>query len=145
MLAILAVTLPLRAADSVTVDWEQICRKASDHEVVIKTTAGENVDGYCIGIDVNEVSVNVKGKRVKVARDQVVKLLVLRRPSQLKALGHGVRDGLHYGFNALFSPAMPIGVVAIPGSIVWGVVATPFCALGDLKAKLSHNTEIKIK
>jgi len=143
----MAISLvPLYAADSIDVPWTQVCRKAGDHELLIRTAKGETIQGYCISLDVNAVSITTSDhKLVKVARNNIDRLLMSPRGHQLRSLGKGVRSGLSYGFNALLSPSAPLGAIAIPGTLVWGAVSVPFCMLGDLKASLTRNKEIRIK
>lgn len=149
ILIVLAITIssvPLCAADSTDVPWTQVCRKVSDREVLIKTATGETIQGYCVSVDVNAVSITtIDHGLVKVARNNIDRLLMFPRGHQLRSLGKGVRGGLSYGFNALLSPSAVMGAIAIPGTLAWGAVSAPFCILGDLRAKLSHSKEITIK
>jgi len=148
ILTVLLLTIssvPLYAGDTIEVPWTQLCRQLNFHEVTITTTTGETVEGYCMMIDINQVSINVNGNPVKIARANIARLLMTPRRNNLKSLGKGVRGGLSYGFNALLSPSAALGAIAIPGTLAWGAVSTPFCVLGDLRAKLSHNKEIRIK
>ena len=145
ILFLLALSLPLFAADTIDIPWNQLCREANFHELSITTTTGETVEGYCMGIDVNQVSIGFNGRAVKIARANVARLLMRGQGHQLKSLGKGVRGGLRYGFNALLSPQAVLGAVAIPATLAWGAVSTPFCLLGDLRAKLSHSKEVRIQ
>jgi hypothetical protein len=148
ILTVLLLTIssvPLYAGDTIEVPWNQLCRQLNFHELAVTTTTGETVEGYCMSIDVNQVSINVNGNPVRVARTKITRLLMLPQGHQLRSLGKGVRGGLNYGFNALLSPSAVLGAIAIPGTLAWGAVSTPFCVLGDLKAKLSHSKEIRIK
>ena len=45
--------------------------------------------------------------------------------------------------GVLFSPAGIAGLVEVPFVAAWGITAVPFCALGDLGAKLSGHAEIR--
>ena len=145
VLALAVSSVPLYAGDTVEIRWTQLCRQTNFHEVSITTTTGETIEGYCMMIDVNQVSINVNGNPVKIARANIGRLLILPRGHNFKSLGKGVRGGLSYGFNALLSPSAVLGAVAIPGTLAWGAVSTPFCVLGDLRAKLNHSKEIRIK
>jgi hypothetical protein len=49
---ILALTLapasmPVRAAGAVEAHWNQVCRVASGHELLLTTATGEELRGYC--------------------------------------------------------------------------------------------------
>jgi hypothetical protein len=68
----------------------------------------------------------------------------LEEQHPLKALGKGLRRTFQEGFDMLFSPAAPGAIVLIPATAAWGVVAAPFCALGELKNKLDGPREVKV-
>jgi hypothetical protein len=55
-----------------------------------------------------------------------------------------MHEGLRQGFEWLFSPYAPLGMVVVPGTVAWGAVAAPFCLLGDLNDKLAGRREIKV-
>lgn len=145
-LIFLAVSsLPLHAADSITVNWNQICQKAGD--LIATTVTGETVAGFCVGVTVNEISIQTPDRRiVKVARDKVAQLIT-RRPKghQLRSLAHNVRTGLRDGFHALFTTDAVVGIVEIPGTLAWGAISAPFCLIGDLAHMGDHNQEIKVR
>jgi hypothetical protein len=50
------------------------------------------------------------------------------------SLQRGVGDALKTEGNWALSPAAPLGLVAIPATIAWDIVASPFCLLGDALA-----------
>jgi hypothetical protein len=148
IVATLLITIfpvPLSAGDPIDVQWEQICYKAINHEIVITTTSGEDVEGYCISVDPSRVSVNVKGKAIQVARASVARLFLYPPRHQVRALGHGVLQGLRFGFGALLTPMGPSAAVAIPATLAWGAVSLPFCLLGDLRAKVEGGREVRTK
>ncbi len=143
-----AVTFPvLRADEPMQVKWDEMCKVAAGKEIDIRTTVGDNVKGFCVGINVDEVSVRTTdGKVVKLARTALGKIRLHRvRSGQLKALGNGMRGGLEGSVGMLFSPLAPLGIVGVPGTIAWGAVAAPFCALSDLHDKLHGTREIRLK
>ncbi len=94
-------------------------------------------------IGVDEISVNTKDRGVvKVARSALSRIdmhlhISSHRGHELRALGHGVHVGLSHGFGWLLSPAAPLGIVTIPATLAWGAVSAPFCAIGDVAAKLA--------
>jgi len=119
---------------------------ADGHELVLTTTGGETVEGYCLSIDVNGIRVTAKdGRVVQIARKTLSRLDMRRTKShQLRALRKDIRGALKVNFDYLFSPMAPIGLAGLPGTLAWGAVATPFCALGDLRAKLTGTRQIKM-
>jgi hypothetical protein len=145
LLPVIIFPSPLSAADPVTVQWNQVCRVAGGHELLVTTSAGEAIEGFCVQIDVNNLTVSTTDHRVvKVARNTLSKLEMHRANGhQLRSLRDGMRGGLRWGFDSLLSPSMPAAVVAIPATLAWGAVSAPFCLLGDLKAKLKGMQEIK--
>jgi hypothetical protein len=144
--AVTISSLPLQAADPIETPWNQVCRVAAGHELLLTTDKGDTVEGYCVSVDVNGIGVTTKnGKVVHIARKALSRLEMRGvKPHQLSALRKGVHDSLWDGFGYLLSPWAPVGVVMVPGTLVWGAVATPFCALGDLKAKLTGTRVIKL-
>jgi hypothetical protein len=144
-LAVPVSPLPLYAAPPITVGWNQVCRITAGHELVVTTTTGDTVEGFCVGVDVSEITVNTWDHRVvKIARNTLSRIDMHRsKGHQLRALRDGVRGGLRWGLGALLSPAGPAAAVAIPATLAWGAAAAPFCLLGDLKAKATGMQEIK--
>jgi hypothetical protein len=145
LLPVITLPSPLSAAEPISVQWNEVCRVANRHELVATTSAGEAIEGFCMQIDVNNLTVSTTDHRVvKIARNTLSKLEMHRANGhQLRSLGDGVRGGLKWGFDSLLSPSMLLGAVAIPATLAWGAVSTPFCLLGDLKAKLEGMQEIK--
>lgn len=137
-------SIPLHAGDSVTVPWERICAASAEHDLHVTTSAGDTWDGYCVSVDVNEVSVNANGKIVRIARDSVNRIMMTPQRHQLRSLGRGVRKGLSVGVRLTFSPAAPAGLVTIPATLAWGAVALPFCAIGDIAGPREHPAELII-
>jgi hypothetical protein len=144
-LALTASSLPLYAGEPIATTWNQVCSVAAGRELIVTTSTGEAVEGFCVKIDVNEISVTTRDHRVvKIARNAFSRIEMHRvKGHQLRSLGEGVRGGLRWGFGTLLSPLVPVAVVAIPATLAWGAVAAPFCLLGDLKAKASGTQEIK--
>ena len=142
--AALLFSLPLLASDPVTVKWNQLCRIAGNRDMLVTTATGDKVEGVCVGITVDEISVRTSDRKViKLARQSLSKLEIQRNKShQLRALGSGMHHVLRDGVAALFSPLAPAGLVMIPATLAWGAVATPFCILGDIGAKVSGKQEI---
>ena len=145
LLAMTFSSLPLYAADSKEVQWNQICREAHGRELLVTTADGDLVKGYCVSIDANNIAVKTKDRGVvKVARKTLSKLEMERsKGHQLRTLHKGVHKGLKYGFDSLLSPMAPVGAVVLPATLAWGAVSAPFCLLGDLREKVNGTQEIK--
>ena len=145
---VIVCSLPLCAADPVEVPWNQLCKAATGNHLMITTADGATVDGLCMSITVDEVAIRTENQQVvKIARTALTKIQMHRRLEQehpLKALGKDLRRTFQVGFDMLFTPAAPGGIVLIPATAAWGVVAAPFCALGELKNKLDGPREVKV-
>jgi hypothetical protein len=138
----------LQAADPIQVPWERVCSAAQGNQLTLTTTGGNTVDGYCVAVSVNEVSVRTKDKSVvKIARATLSRLQMHRPNSghQVSTLGSQFHKGMTKELDWLLSPHAALGIVTIPPTLAWGAVTLPFCALGDLKDKLAGAREIQIK
>jgi hypothetical protein len=137
----------LHAAEPMEVRWNEVCRVSAGHQLEITTTAGDTVGGYCVTINVDEISVTTQDRRVvKIARAALSRIQMHRSKNGhgLNSLRQGMHEGLRQGFEWLFSPYAPLGMVVVPGTVAWGAVAAPFCLLGDLNDKLAGRREIKV-
>jgi hypothetical protein len=144
-LAILSAILlvPLAAADTVDVPWQQICYKALNHEMVITTASGDSLEGYCSSVDAAGVSLTIKGKVVRVMRGSVSRLMIYTPRHRLRALGHEMMQSLRTGFAALLTPSGPVALASIPATLAWGAVSAPFCILGDLVGRTDDGVELR--
>src|SRR5579872_7340804 len=99
--AVLALTLPVHAADEIRVHWNEVCAAADGKRLTISTVDGDTVSGYCMSINVDEIAVNTADHgMVKIARKALSRIDVQRSKNdghQLWRLGRGVRTGLHQG------------------------------------------------
>jgi len=145
---VIVCSLPLCAADPVEVPWNQLCKAATGNRLMITTADGATVEGFCMSITVDEVAIRTENQKVvKIARSALSKIQMQRRLEQqhpLKALRKDLRRSFREGFDLLLTPEAPAGIVLIPGTLAWGAVAAPFCALGELKNKLEGEREIKV-
>ncbi len=150
-IAFAAGSLPLwadtPAPKPVEVKWETLCHYAKDYRLVVTTTQGDVVEGHCLAVQVNELVVTTKDyKTVRIARAALAKIHM--QPSHgnhLQSLGKGMRQAFHEGFQQLLSPLAPVGLVVIPGTVAWGAIAAPFCAIGDLSEKLKREHEVVVR
>jgi hypothetical protein len=116
------------------VDWPNLCTNTAREMLEVTTESGDTIEGYCVFVQRDELTIRtLNGKTVKIARGTLKKVLALSgQEHRLKALGKGMKQGLHNGVRMTFSPLAPIGLAAIPSILAWGAVATPFCILGDV-------------
>jgi len=144
LIAVFLLGFPIWA-DSVQLPWNAVCKEAGDHEIAISTSNGETVYGYCVTVKLTEMSVRTKDNLVTVAKDSITRMMVTRKNHPIEKLGRGLLVGFHYGFNALLSPAAPIGLITIPAVVAWAAVATPFCLIGEIRDNEISNREIVIQ
>jgi len=138
------VVPPLLAQERVHVAWSQVCQEARGRQMRLTTNTGDTVEGYCVSVSVDEISLRTPDQRaVKIARAAMARIVVTPQEHRLPALGRGMRKSLTTGFRALLSPWAPAGIVLIPATLAWGALSAPFCAAGDLFAGKSTGTEIR--
>jgi hypothetical protein len=145
---LMAMGLGTGRAEPVSVPWNKVCALAGARELSITTQGGETVQGVCMSINVDEIAVSTQDHRVvKIARSTLARIRVRRTSAkghELASLGKGTHEGLRTGFAWLLSPAAPLGIVVVPGTLAWGAIAAPFCLVGDLHYKVSGTDEIKV-
>lgn len=145
MLALTATSLPLTASEQLQVDWTRVCQVSTGHELLATTATGEQVSGYCVAVNVDEISISTGDQKiVKVGRSALAKLeMSVAKGHQVRSLGRGMHRTLKDGHELLLSPMAPVGIALIPATVAWGAAALPFCLLGDLRAKIRGKREIK--
>ena len=145
---VIVCSLPLCAVEPVEVPWNQLCKAATGSHLMITTADGATVEGLCMSITVDEIAIRTENQKVvKIARSALSKIQMHRGPQQehpLKWLGKELQTSFRNGLNMMFTPAAPAGLLLLPGTLAWGAVAAPFCALGELKNKLEGEREIKV-
>lgn len=144
----LVASLPLRAADSIEANWNQVCRVAIQHTLTVTTADGATVEGVCVAIDVNQISIETKDHRiVKIARSALSRIdmskLTATGGHELRSLGRGIRAGVRQGVAWTFSTSAPLGLVTIPATLGWAAISAPFCAIADLHQKFTHESRQK--
>jgi hypothetical protein len=114
--------------------------------MIVTTTTGESVQGYCTSIEVDEIALRTDKQVVRIAKSKISGLRVHRvRGHQFSSLWREVGGGVRYGTGLLFSPYAPVGLVWVPGTVAWGAVATPFCLLADVADRMAGEKVIKVK
>jgi hypothetical protein len=144
--AILVWTLPVRAADDIHANWTDLCRVAAGHQLNVTTSDGKTISGSCTSTYGDELSLTANQRIVKIARSTLTRIQMYDPGNghHLADLGNGMSKSFKTGFGWLFSPAAPLGLVAIPATIAWGAVAAPFCLLGDLGDDGPVTKEVKL-
>lgn len=144
--AVLAWTLPVRAADDLHARWNDLCHVAGGRQLNVTTTDGTTVSGSCTSTDAEGLSLTANQRVVKIARATLTRIQMYQPGNghHLADLGSGMSKSFSRGFGWLFSPAAPLGVVAIPATVAWGAVAAPFCLLGDMGDNGPTTQDIKV-
>lgn len=129
-----AWALPMHAADDLHARWTDLCRVAGVHQLNVTTSDGKTVSGSCSATDTEGLSLTANHQVVKIARSTLLRIQMYQPANDhhLADLGEGMSKSFRRGFGWLFSPAAPLGLIAIPATVAWGAVAAPFCLLGDL-------------
>jgi hypothetical protein len=145
-LSMVISAVPLRAADPIQVDWNQVCRVADGRELTVTTVNGETTQGYCLTVKVDEIAVTTADhKVVRIARATLSRIDMRRaKGHQFSSLMKGMNESFKWSMESVLSPAAPLGIVAVPATLAWGVVTAPFCLLGDLRYKASGKQELKL-
>jgi len=146
LILLAASSLPLLGDAPITAEWNRVCFVSLQERLLVTTTDGDIVDGYCASVTVTELSLKTRDHGVvKIARDKLSKLQMYREKGhQLRLLFHGIRGGLRGSLHAIFTPEALVGIVGIPATLAWGAVSTTFCAIGDLAALPSGPRDIAI-
>src|SRR5580700_2979912 len=132
--AALAWTFPVHAADDIHARWIDLCSVAGSHQLNVTTSDGQTVSGSCNSTDADGLSLSANQRIVKIARSTLTRIQMYQPGNghHLADLGNGMSKSFVRGFGWLFSPAAPLGLVAIPATVAWGAVSVPFCLLGDM-------------
>ena len=144
--SVLAWALPVHAADDIHARWNDLCRVAGSHQLNVTTTDGIITKGTCASTNDSEIALTANQRVVKIARSTLTRIQMYQPGNghHLADLGSGMSKSFSKGFGWLFSPAAPLGLVAIPATVAWGAVSAPFCLLGDLGDNGPTTQEIKV-
>jgi hypothetical protein len=148
--AALAWTFPLHAAPIndpvIQARWGDLCHVAGGQQLSLTTSDGQTVKGTCASTSDGEIALSRNQRVVKIARSTLIRIQMYQPGSghHLEELGKGLSKSFKTSFGWLFSPAAPLGLVAIPATVAWGAVAAPFCILGDLGEDGPSTHDIKI-
>ena len=126
--------------------WNELCRVAAGRQLSVTTSDGKTVSGTCANTNADELSLANQHIVTKVARSTLARIQMYDPGTghHLADLGKGMSKSFKTGFGWLFSPAAPLGLVAIPATVAWGAVAAPFCILGDMGSNGPTTQEIKL-
>jgi hypothetical protein len=104
------------------------------------------ISGSCSSTDADGLSLTANQRIVKIARSTLTRIQMYQPGNghHLADLGNGMSKSFARGFGWLFSPAAPLGLVAIPATVAWGAVAAPFCLLGDMGDNGPVTQDVKI-
>jgi hypothetical protein len=140
-----AALAPLEAAD-VQAHWNDLCRVAAGRQLNVTTSDGKTISGACTSTNADELSLTSNQRVIKIARSTLTRIQMYDPGTghHLADLGDKMSKSFKTGFGWLFSPAAPLGLVAIPATVAWGAVAAPFCLLGDIGSNGPTTHDIKL-
>jgi hypothetical protein len=140
-----AAVTPLHAAD-IQARWENLCRVAGTRQLNVTTTDGKTESGVCTATSGDELSLKANQRIVRIARSTLTRIQMYTPGNghHLADLGNGMAKSFKTGFGLLFSPAAPLGLIAIPATVAWGAVAAPFCLLGDMGSNGPTTDDVKL-
>ena len=140
-----AMLAPVQAA-VVQARWDELCRVAGTNQLNVTTADGITESGHCLATRNDELSLEANQRIVKIARSTLTRIQMYDPGNghRLADLGNGMAKSFKAGFRWLFSPAAPLGLIAIPSTIAWGLVAAPFCALGDMGSHGPTTQDVKL-
>jgi hypothetical protein len=141
----LAALAPLPAAD-LQANWDDLCRVAGTRQLTVTTSDGKTVTGACLSVKGDELSLKGNQRVVQVARATLARIQMYDPGNghHLEDLGNGMAKSFQQGFRWLFSPAAPLGLITVPATVAWGVVAAPFCVLGDMGDNGPTTQDVKL-
>jgi hypothetical protein len=146
---VFAVTAPAIAADKLSLPWKQLPPQVEGRRLTITTT--DQANGYrarCLRVEDDGLVLEnpwASGEALKVDRKKVTRIRVDDRGGrQMARLEERTGPKLDLLMQSLFTPAAPVGLVGTPLVAAYFVVATPFCVIGDLLARLRPALEIDI-
>ena len=134
-------------ADTVEVPWAKVCEASHGKSLVVTTTNGETLEGFCTSINVDEIGLTKDQRLVKVAKSATC--AASRASRQESSVCRAVeRSGARIAGRSRF----PIFFALrrwewsqFFWTLAWGAVASPFCLLADLGDRLAGENEIKVK
>jgi hypothetical protein len=143
--AALAWAFSMHAADDLHAHWNDLCSVVGGHQLNVTTSDGKTVSGSCSSTDADGLSLTANQRIVKIARSTLTRIQMYQPGNHhLADLGNGMSKSFRRGFGWLFSPAAPLGLLTIPATVAWGVMAAPFCLLGDLGDNGPVTQDVKI-
>ena len=145
-LCTLAAWAPLQAAD-LQISWNNLCHVTGTHQLNVTTSDGKTVSGTCGSTLGDELSLTVNQRAIKIARSTLTRIQMYDPGNghHLADLGDGLSKSFKKGFGWLFSPAAPLGLIAIPATVAWGAVSAPFCLLGDMGSNGPTTEDIQLR
>jgi hypothetical protein len=145
---IFAVAAPAVAADKLSLPWDRLGPQVSDRPLTITTNDQlGSYHGHCLRVEKDALVLEnptSPGQLLRIARQKITGIHVGARGRNLARLARGAGSALHSAIGSIFTPDALTGLVGTPVVAAYFVVATPFCAAGDLFARLKPPLDIEI-
>jgi hypothetical protein len=146
---IFAATAPAFGADKLSLQWGQLAPQVVGRTLYFTTSDyGEHHRARCLRVEPDGLVLENPGTAthwIKIAREKISEIHIDGRSGRNMAhLQNGTGSAFKWLFQSVLTPYAPLGVAGTPVVAAYFVVATPFCALGDLLAKLNRPLDIEI-
>ncbi len=145
---VIAASASAVAADKLSVQWNQLAQQVEGRRVTVTTSDPNSFRGRCLRVEYDWLVIEnpwAAGQPLKLDRKKVVKIRVDDRGGRsLARLESHAGPTLELLLESVFTPMAPVGLVGTPVVAAYFVVATPFCLIGDMFARLRPPLDIDI-
>lgn len=128
------------------VAWTGLCEAAKGNEMIVRTSDGKNVSGYCYSTSADELTLSHPNRRTTTLHRSAIASVRIRRSKadRLSSFRADRRESLEFEVGILATPFAPFDLVLMPTTAVLEVVGVPVCAIWDLFRRLDGTRAIKI-
>jgi hypothetical protein len=131
--AVLVCAAQAYAAPAIEAPWTSLCLVSNGKRLLVTKTDGTTLDGYCASTTNDELALTRNAGEVRVARAAISRLRMVRpRKRRLWEFWKDQGPLIGGSFEILGSEAWAWGLMAVPATIGWGAIATPYYMAVDL-------------
>ena len=127
--AVLVCATQAHAAPAIEIPWTSVCLVSTGKRLLVTKTDGGTADGYCASTTNDELALTRAGGDVRVARAAILRLRMVR-PWKSRLWTFWKEQGRLIGGSfevlVLGSDYFWLGFIAVPATIGWGAIATPY-------------------
>jgi len=149
ILSTIFAAAPAVAADKLSLPWRLLAPQVEDHPLTITTNDQPgSYHGHCLRVEKDALVLEnpiSPGQLLRIARQKITGIQVEAVGGRnLARLAKGSGSALHRLIGSIFTPNALTGLVGTPMVAAYFVAVTPFCAAGDLFARLKPPLDIEI-